>query len=59
MKDPRLKGFNLIVYLDDASRCVTGYGVFEHATSENSVLALHRAFRYFEKPAQMLSDNES
>ena len=23
-------GFNLIVYLDDASRCVIGYGVFEH-----------------------------
>ena len=59
MKDPRLKGFNLIVYLDDASRCVIGYGVFEHATSENSVLALRRAFRYFDKPAQMLSDNGS
>ena len=24
MKDPRMKGLNLITYLDDASRCVTG-----------------------------------
>ena len=59
MKESRLKGFNLIVYLDDASRCVTGYGVFEHATSENSVIPLRRAFRHFDKPAQMLSDNGS
>ena len=58
MKD-RLKGFNLIVYLDDASRYVTGYGVSEHATSENPVISLRRTFRYFDRPAQMLSDNGS
>ncbi len=28
MKDFRMRDLNLITYLDDASRCVTGYGVF-------------------------------
>ena len=47
MKDPRLKGLNLIVYLDDASRCVTGFGVFQDATSENAVLVLRDAIKYW------------
>ncbi len=38
MKDPRLKGLNLVTYLDDASRCITGAALFEHATSENAVM---------------------
>ncbi|RNJ80201.1 MAG: hypothetical protein D9C04_02455 [Nitrosopumilus sp. B06] len=38
--DPRLGGMWLIAYLDDASRCVTGYGVFENATTTNSILVL-------------------
>ena len=37
MKDPRMKGLNLITYLDDASRCVTGAALFREATSENAV----------------------
>ena len=40
MKDPRMKGFCLITFLDDASRCVTGAGLFSQATSENAVLVL-------------------
>ena len=57
IKDSRLKGLNLIVFLDDASRCVTGFGVFQDATSENAVLALRRAISESTAPAQMLSDN--
>ena len=57
MKESRLKGLYLIVYLDDASRCVTGYGVVQNTTSENSIIPLRRAFRYFDKHAQMLSDD--
>ncbi len=43
MKDPRLRGLNLVAYLDDSSRCITGFGVFEHATSKNAVLVLRKA----------------
>ena len=57
IKDSRLKGRNLIVFLDDASRCVTGFGVFQDATSENATLALRRAISEYTTPAQMLSDN--
>ena len=57
IKDSRLKGLNLIVFLDDASRCVTGFGVFQDATSENAALALRRATSEYTTPAQMLSDN--
>ena len=31
MKDPRMKKLNLITYLDDASRCVTGAALFNEA----------------------------
>ena len=57
IKDPRLRGLNRVVYLDDASRCVTGFGLFEDATSESAVLVLRKAIREFGAPAQMLSDN--
>ncbi len=57
IRDPRLKGANLIVYLDDASRCVTGFGVFEDATSANAVLVLRKAITRFGAPASILSDN--
>ena len=57
MKDPRLKGLNLVVYLDDASRCITGFGLFQEATSSNAVLVLTQAMHRFGTPATILSDN--
>ena len=59
IKDPRFSGMNLITYLDDASRCVTGAALFEHATSENAVMLLRLAIRRFSSPASILSDNGS
>ena len=59
MKDPRFHGLNLITYLDDASRCVTGVRLFKEATSENAVVALKQAIREFGTPATILSDNRS
>lgn len=47
----------LVAYLDDASRCITGFGVFEHATAANSLLVLHDAIDRFGIPAQMLTDH--
>ena len=57
MKYGPLRGSHLIVFLDDASRCVTGFGVFPEATSGNTVLVLHHAIGRFGKPAQVLSDH--
>ena len=45
-----------ICYQDDASRFVTGHGVFEHATTENALLVLEEAIEKHGKPAAILSD---
>lgn len=59
MKDPRMRGLCLITFLDDASRCVTGAGIFSQATSENAVLVLRQSIKRFGTPATILSDNGS
>ena len=59
MKDPRFRGLNLITYLEDASRCVTGARLFKEATSENAVTALRQAIGELGTPATVLSDNGS
>ena len=59
MKDPRLKGANLVTYLDDSSRRITGFGLFKEATSENAVAVLVAAIARCGVPATMLSDNGS
>ncbi len=59
MKDHRFQGYQLITCLDDASRCVTGAALFEHATSENATMLLRLAISRFGRPASMLSDNGS
>ncbi len=57
MKDPRFAGLNLVTFLDDSSRCVTGAGLFREATSENVVVVLRQAVAQFGAPATILSDN--
>ncbi len=59
MKDQRMRDLNLITYLDDASRCVTGVALFGEATSENAVTVLRQAIGRFGTPATILSDNGS
>ena len=59
MKDPRMKGLNLITCLDDASRRVTGAALFQEATSGNAVAVLRHAICGFGVPATILSDNGS
>ena len=54
-----MRDLNLITYLDDASRCVTGAGLFSQATSENAVLVLRQAIKRFGTPATILLDNGS
>ena len=57
MKDPRFAGLNLVTFLDDSSRCVTGAAMFREATSENVVDVLRQAIARFGAPATILSDN--
>ncbi len=46
----------LIAYLDDASRFVVGYGVFDHATTENALAVLDAAIKNHGKPKAILTD---
>ena len=49
----------LIAYLDDASRFVVSYGLFDSATSENAVKVLKEAIKKHGRPASVLSDRGS
>ena len=49
----------LLCYEDDASRFVTGYGVFENATTENALAVLDEAIRHHGKPASIMTDHGS
>jgi len=46
----------LIAYLDDASRYIVGYGLFQEATSQHSVEVLMDAIKKHAKPASVLTD---
>lgn len=46
----------LVCYQDDASRFITGYGVFANATSENAARVLKEAVKNHGRPASVLTD---
>jgi putative transposase len=46
----------MMVYLDDASRFITGYGLFPEATSQHSLEVLKQAIAKWGKPASILTD---
>ena len=48
-----------IAYQDDASRFITGYGVFEHATTGNALAVLREAVGNYGRPASVLTDHGS
>jgi putative transposase len=56
MKDPRWRGMQLIIYEDDASRFIVGYGLFKDATSKHAVDVLKDAVARYGKPRSILSD---
>ncbi len=45
-----------LCYEDDASRFVTGYGVFDAATTKNALRVLDEAIKNHGKPASILTD---
>ena len=49
----------LIVFLDDASRFILGWGPFDHATTENSILVLERAIAAYGAPKAMLTGHDA
>ena len=46
----------IIAYLDDASRLIVGYGVFENAITENAIKVLKEAMDNYGKPESILTD---
>ena len=57
--DDRGKGKWLIAYLDDASRFIAGYGIFDEATTENAISVLERSINRYGKPLELLTDQGS
>ena len=57
IKDPRWKGLWLIVYEDDSSRFIVGYGVYPTPTSKYSVDVLMKAISMYGKSEEILSDH--
>ena len=56
----RLKGKQFIGYLDDSSRQIMSYGVFDSATTRNSLIALYAAIaRHQVVPVELNSDRGS
>ena len=49
----------LMVIKDDASRLVVGWGLFDNATSSNSVLVLKKAIKKYGKPKAMLTGRDT
>jgi len=47
----------LIVYEDDSSRFIVGYGVYPTPTSKYSVDVLKKAIEKYGKPEEILSDH--
>lgn len=51
------KGTNLILFEDDASRLITGYGSFKNATTENTISVFNSAVEKWGKPREVLTDH--
>jgi transposase InsO family protein len=49
----------IIAYMDDASRLIVGYGVFQDATAEHTIQVLKQAIAKHGRPDEMLTDRGS
>jgi len=47
----------IILFQDDASRFITGYGIFGNATAKNTILILERAIQHYGIPKQVMTDH--
>ncbi len=51
------EGKCLCAIIDDASRLIVGYGLFDNATAENAVIVLEKAIHAYGVPKQLISDH--
>jgi len=51
-----VNGTNLLVIIDDASRFIVGWGLFNEATTENTIVVTEKAIDVFGKPEAILTD---
>ncbi len=47
----------LIAFMDDSSRLITCYGVFDSPTTENTLTVLNQGFQMYGTPREILTDN--
>jgi len=47
----------LVAFMDDSSRLITCYGVFDSPTTENTITVLTQGFREYDTPREILTDN--
>ncbi len=47
----------LIAFLDDASRRIMCYGVFDNATTENTISVLKKGFEEYGRPREIMTDH--
>ena len=51
------QGEQIILFEDDASRFITGYGVFQNANTKNSLDVLENAIHQYGTPKQLMTDH--
>lgn len=51
------QNLQIIAFLDDASRFITGVGIFDTATTENALLVLNQAIKDHGIPKELISDH--
>ncbi|MGF3497999.1 MAG: DDE-type integrase/transposase/recombinase, partial [Methanolinea tarda] len=49
----------LIAFMDDSSRLITCYGVFDRPTTEHTIQVLEKGFQEYGVPREILTDNGS
>jgi putative transposase len=59
IEDDRWRSKWLISYLDDASRFIVGYGIFDDATTENAICELDDCINRYGRPLELLTDHGS
>lgn len=52
-----INGRYVIAYIDDASRLITGYGIFDSATTDKALSVLRAAIKLYGTPKQVMTDH--
>jgi putative transposase len=50
---------NLIIYIDDRTRLITSFGIFDRATADNSIALLKSGIAQYGKPKSIMTDHGS